>query len=137
MSIRVNLFGLLLFMPMAVFASDAIIYAVVYECDSESVNQDLVQICSGQYPQALTKWRDRNSIKARIAKDRCAVDLQERAKDISGGEVEAIRKMIEETRANIRNKFLNENRPLLKSEWVQYWSQGRAKPGAANPLRQY
>jgi hypothetical protein len=27
--------------------------------------------------------------------------------------------------------------PLLKSEWVQYWGQGRAKPGEANPLRQY
>jgi hypothetical protein len=111
-AIRLNLCGLLLLIPVAVSASEAMIYAAVYECDAEAVNQDLVEACSSQYPElsthasaAFAKWRSRNSIKANLAKEACAVDLQEKAKHAPASEIDLVRKLMADTRANIRNDF--------------------------------
>lgn len=72
MYLRSLVLSILLFAPMAARASDALIFAAVYECHADEVNRDMAEACKRTFPElsaiasdALAIWRARNADKAK------------------------------------------------------------------------
>lgn len=111
-SVRSILAACLFVAPVISPASDALIYVAAYECDAVEINQDLVEMCSKQFPDlslkandALLTWRDRNLPNADAAKNRCSRELDEKSKSASADELQAIRTLIADTKAKIHSGF--------------------------------
>ncbi|WP_431477705.1 hypothetical protein [Massilia eburnea] len=99
--------------PVAAWASDALIYAAVYECNADEINQALVTDCSATYPslsvdaaEALRKWRNRNTAKAKLAKNACESELSFKGGNVTPAEVEAFQSKISNIKSDIRKDFL-------------------------------
>ena len=117
MSVRSILAAFLFLAPAASQASDALIYAFVYECDAMQINQDMVEMCSSQFPDlspkasdALLRWLDRNRANADAAKNECTRQLDEESKSASADKRQAIRTLITDTKAKIHSNFQDEIR---------------------------
>jgi hypothetical protein len=94
-SIRPILAAFFFLVPVFSLASEAMIYGLVYECDAEEINRDMVEMCSSRFPDlsreandALSAWRDRNLEKA---------DAK--------GDLQAFRTLIANTKTEIRSGF--------------------------------
>jgi len=114
MQFRSFLLGISLFAPSMAFASEGLIYAFVYECGADDVNQNMVQACSTRYPdlsaaasEAISKWRTRNSDRAKRAKDACDAELQKMSKAEAVSEV-SVRTRMAEIKAEINANFVAE-----------------------------
>lgn len=112
MKLRKLLFVIGLLFPATVFASEAIVYAAVYECNADEVNQALVETCSDSYPElftaaseAMREWRGRNSAKARLAKESCEVELRAKETGTTQTEMNAIRSQMSNIKSEIRRNF--------------------------------
>lgn len=99
--------------PVVAWASEALIYAAVYECNADEINQALVADCSATYPslsgdavESLRKWRNRNTAKAKLAKNNCESELSDKGKSVTPAEVEAFRSQISNIKSDIRKDFL-------------------------------
>ena len=110
---RAIVFSISLFSPMMAYASEALIFAAVYECNADEVNRGMVQTCTDRYPElsmaasgALVKWRARNAVKAQLAKEACESELQEKAKTEAASEINTVRERIADVKKKIRNGFL-------------------------------
>ena len=110
---RAIVFSISLFAPMMACASDGIIFAAVYECNADEVNRDMVQTCMDSYPElstiaseALVRWRARNAVKAKLTKEACESELQEKAKSEAASELDAVRAQMADVKKKIRNGFL-------------------------------
>ena len=95
--------------PTATTASEALIYAAIYECHADEINQDLARICSDTFPamssdaaDALSKWRSRNSIRAQQEKDSCENELHEKERSARKSETETVRGKISNGMDEIR-----------------------------------
>lgn len=113
MYFRAMVFSISLFAPMMACASETLIFAAVYECNADEVNRGMVQTCTDRYPElstvaseALVRWRARNAVKAKLAKDACESELQEKAKTEAASEINALRERIADVKKKIRNGFL-------------------------------
>ncbi|WP_305746754.1 hypothetical protein [Acidovorax sp. A1169] len=121
MSIRPILAAFLLLVPLISPASEGMIYGSLYECNAEEINRDMVEICSGQFPDlslqandAISVWRDRNLAKANAAKARCSRDLSEKSKNASWDDLQALRTLI----ANTKTEMLSGFRAKMRKEGV-------------------
>jgi hypothetical protein len=115
MYFRAIVFSISLLAPMMARASEGLILAAVYECNADEVNRDMVQTCMGRYPElsmiasdALVRWRIRNAVKAKLAKDACESDLQEKAKTEAAYKIGALRGQMADLVKKIRNAFVEQ-----------------------------
>lgn len=88
------------------------IYGFVYECDAEEINRNMVEMCSGQFPNlspqandALAAWRDRNLAKANAVKKACSRDLSNKSKNASANDRLAVSKLMADTKAEMHFSF--------------------------------
>ena len=113
MHFRAMVFSISLLAPILACASEGLIFAAAYECNADEVNRDMVQTCIGSYPElstiasdALVRWRARNAVKAKLAKEACESKLQEKARTEAASENNAIRERIANVKKEIRNGLL-------------------------------
>jgi hypothetical protein len=113
MHFRAIVFSISLFAPIMACASEGLIFAAAYECNADEVNRDMVQTCMDSYPElstvaseALVRWRTRNAVKAKLAKETCESELQEKAKTEAASEIDAFRVQMEDVKKKIRTGFL-------------------------------
>lgn len=113
-----------------VFASEGLIYAAVYECDADDVNRNFVDACSNRYPElsgvaseAISKWRARNSIKAKRAKDSCDAELKRKSITAAGSEAGLVQARIAEIKAEINANFVAELKTKGKGACVDALQQ--------------
>lgn len=113
MYFRAIVFSVSLFASMMACASEGLIFAAVYECNADEVNRDMVQTCMDGYPElstvaseALVRWRARNAVKAKLAKEVCESELLEKAKTEGASEIDAVRAQMADVKKKIRNGFL-------------------------------
>ncbi|WP_041741045.1 hypothetical protein [Collimonas fungivorans] len=109
---RATMLGLAMAVSGHVSASEALIYAAVYECNSKSINLEMVQICSTQFPKLATRaadayrmWLTRNSTKAAATENACEQELRAKATSDSKLEVDAVRKQMNDLKKEIRSNF--------------------------------
>jgi len=110
MFVRSILASCLLLTPVVSFASEALVYVFVYECDADKINEDMVGMCSNEFPElsrdandALSSWRERNLAKADAAKKACFRALSETSNGTSKGETQAVRTSVADITAKIHS----------------------------------
>jgi hypothetical protein len=137
MYLRTIVFSISLFSPIIACASEGLIFAAVYECNADEVNREMVQTCTDTYPElsplasdAMGKWRARNSVKAKRAKDACESDLQEKAKTEAPSEIEAVRTRMADVKREIRIGFLTRLQEDGKKECTEALHQLATGTGA-------
>jgi len=141
MSIRSILAAFLFAAPVMSQASDALIYVFVYECNAVEINQDLVEMCSSQFPDlspkaddALLTWRDRNLPNAHAAMKKCARELDEKSKSATADELQAIHTLIADTKAKIHSSFQDQIRKEGPAACLDVFDQLK-KPGGLMNIR--
>lgn len=112
MSIRLFLSAFVFVAPVSAFASEGMIYGFVYECDAEKINRNMVEMCSGQFPNLSTQandafaaWRDRNFAKANAAKKACSPFLSDKSKNASANDRRAVSKLNADAQAEMHFSF--------------------------------
>lgn len=141
MFVRSILASCLLLTPVASLASDALAYVFVYECDADKINEDMVGMCSNEFPElsrdandALSSWRERNLAKADAAKKACFRTLSEASNSTSKGEAQAVRTRVADITAKIHSNFLAEIRKDGRAPCLDVFSQLRT-PGWQTDIR--
>jgi len=141
MFLRPILASCLLLAPMVSLASEALAYIHVYQCNADKINQDVVDMCSNEFPDlsreandALSAWRERNLTKADAAKKACFRDLSETSNSASEGEAQAVRTRVADITAKIHSNFLAEIRKDGRAPCLDVFSQLRT-PGWQTDIR--
>jgi hypothetical protein len=112
MLIRPFLYAVLLSAPGIAAASDGLILGMVYQCDADAINRDMIEACSVEFPDlapqandAYASWRERNAVKASAAKKACFSNLAEKADTASADETAAVNKLMADAKTEIRTGF--------------------------------
>jgi hypothetical protein len=141
MFVRSILASCLLLTPVVSFASEALAYIHVYQCNADKINEDMVDMCANEFPDlsreandALAAWRERNLAKADAAQKACLRDLSETSNSASKGEAQATRMSVADITAKIHSNFLAEIRKDGRAPCVDAFSQLRT-PGWQTDVR--
>lgn len=130
----------LLLSPVTSFASEALAYVAVYECNADEINQDLVDTCSTQFPElsheakdALFAWRERNQAKAEAARRACVRELNEKSKNASVDDTNKAYAFITAIKTRIHSNLLAEMRENGPAPCIEAFTQLKT-PGSLTDI---
>jgi len=126
----------LLLSPAISIASEALAYVSVYECNADEINQDLVEMCSTQFPElsheaedALSAWRERNLTKTDAASKACARELSEKSKKASVDDTSKVYAFIVDIKTKIHSTFLAKIQQKGRAPCLEAYTQLKTPGG--------